>query len=920
MKDKENDIILTDKQRKRELSFTFSLANKRLKANNSGGSGNDSLLSSTKSLKSSQQQQQQQLSEKQIKKRDKRKWKRGIPKSNVCCFDPSSSSLSSSSIAVDPNSKDKVFIQCKGSTKYSLQCLRPVSKESVFCKQHLTPFYQSYILQLKEKGLTIDEIINHDAWRWNINSNNKTNKTKEHSIEALEFKDQVSNDDSNNNNNSIESPSLEFTNNSQKRLDHQREQRIKRQKELNQILSKKNDNSQKKKKKKKKKKNKEYPIISKSARSKRISTNSFTKTKYIYFSKSATNNNTLDHQINLIDNGNNIIDHKSTIFPQHHQQQQQQLQQNIEPCKSFLSQLSLKCSNNGTVENSIFYNHLQNISHNNSNNSQCTLSSIVSYCCFIQKKIIGYCWSDKNSCRKWKLTISLVCWKFHSYISEFCSRELDLDITESMLKNIDVLNHYKSKYSLFQLPPVKLRFSTQVFHQMCEKYKLIKNNNNNMVNNDNCGFSEFFSRLETLDLDYDSRYPLSLDHINLIFSNRCLVSNISIQFNGKCDGPSIYCLLQYIDDLPNIKSLSLLDLVEEHGSSINEASTANLDTTMSDISPRNHHQNDDYSTLELCPIRTLLNPSCASQSVCCKTIESIHFESLSVLFYKDLICSIQNNRFSNLKSLSIVYDDVEFFKQIPFKEFALALSKLVKLEHLCLSLSIVLSQYEFDIKWFLYYLTQENSLININLDWISDDINRVYSKEFINYIFNCKEKLQKLTINTPIISEIKSTSKLVSLNLTFESHITPCTIESLVRDLLNPNSNLKKLGIFNTGLYINRLLTRIITVGTKLKTIRSYAYCKDFNLVLQALASNHSLEKLHLTSDSYCELNKNMIESLLDTIEFHPSILKLKIESKFHTLSPKFYHSQFPFNIFFDHLTVQFIIIKKPNKIYNYDV
>jgi len=559
-------------------------------------------------------------------------------------------------------------------------------------------------------------------------------------------------------------------------------------------------------------------------------------------------------------------------------------------------------NNNNNSNNSNNNNEICN-NNNSNNNNECTL---VSYCCFVQKKIIEFCWNDKDSCRKWKLTLSLVCWKFHSYISEFCSRELDLDITESMLKNIDVLNHYKSKFSLFQLPPVKLRFSTQVFHQMCEKYKVMKNKTIQQQQQriTNCkGFSEFFSRLETLELDYDSRYPLSMDHVKLIFSNHS-ISNISIQFNGKCDGPSIYSLLQFIDCLPNIKSLSLLDLVEESNSGSLEASVAS--TVFN-----NNSSNNYYSSLETCPIRSLLNPTCKSKSVCSKTIESIHFESLSVLFYKDLICSIQNNRFTNLKSLSIVYDDVEFFKQISFKEFVIALSKLSNLKHLCLSLSIVLTQYEFDIKWFLYYLSQETSLESITIDWISDNINRVYSHEFINYIFNCKKNLKKLTINTPIIPDIKPTSKLESLNLTAEFNITPCVIDSLVNNLLS-QSNLKKLGIFNTGLYINRLLTKILSVGTNLKSIRSYAYCKDFNLVLDALASNHSLEKLHLTSDSYCELNKHMIESLLNTIEFHPSILKLKIESKFHTLSPKFNSSQeFPFNIFFDHQNVQYIIIKK---------
>ncbi|EGC32780.1 hypothetical protein DICPUDRAFT_81418 [Dictyostelium purpureum] len=56
---------------------------------------------------------------------------------------------------------------------FERQCLKPVYKETVFCKKHLTPLYKDHIEKLKSDGLSIDQIVNNEAWSWNPDILNK---------------------------------------------------------------------------------------------------------------------------------------------------------------------------------------------------------------------------------------------------------------------------------------------------------------------------------------------------------------------------------------------------------------------------------------------------------------------------------------------------------------------------------------------------------------------------------------------------------------------------------------------------------------------------------------------------------------------------------------------------------------------------
>ncbi|KYQ89770.1 hypothetical protein DLAC_09739 [Tieghemostelium lacteum] len=243
---KEN-IVLTEKQKKRSLSFENTLLrNKRLKST--------VIESSTKytTVKN----------EKELNKKSKRKWMKLIPSHvpsdqvNQCHFiKPHDKTRCKNKLFFKEDTRvtfnycqshiymdeSSGYIQCRGCSKFKKQCLKAVLKEKVFCKKHLHPDYKEVIENLKNEGVLVDDIVKNKQWEWKVGVE-ETNKTQQECIEQIDVESSM-------NGNDIQHVPIEFKNNRIKRIEALRDQRLNRIQE-NQIR---NPNSTYKSKKNKNK-------------------------------------------------------------------------------------------------------------------------------------------------------------------------------------------------------------------------------------------------------------------------------------------------------------------------------------------------------------------------------------------------------------------------------------------------------------------------------------------------------------------------------------------------------------------------------------------------------------------------------------------------------------------------------------------
>ncbi|KAN0019126.1 hypothetical protein ACTFIU_002328 [Dictyostelium citrinum] len=617
-----------------------------------------------------------------------------------------------------------------------------------------------------------------------------------------------------------------------------------------------------------------------------------------------------------------------------------------------------------------------NISNNNSNNNnnfKCQLSSKelhnlniknILNNCLIQKIIVGFCWRDKYSCRRWKISLSLVSWRFHYFISMYCSENLDLTRSEETMtleKDINIFYHYKfNKYTLFRFSPKKIQISTNDFKRLFripllsqQSYNNNNNNSNNNYNNTtavaiatttNSSFNIvsaircLFSSLESIELEYNG-YSMEENDLALLFSSVDTIKNVSVQFNGKCCFKALSQLNKCLNNL-RLESFSLLFLEEDGGRSdkiqiklpvvmstttipqllsqkctlSSTSSTSSYSTSLPSSSYIGTGAGIGASTT---PTTTCIRSYISSKNV--SNLKSLHLESVSVFMLQELVCSLHHNRLNNLKDLVIIFDDSNLFSSISSEAFFSGLAKLPKLKSLYLSLSIVFfnvvdDQDKFNIGSFQKYLQEEKTLETLSIDFISDDMSRVFNKEFIEFLFQEKTNLKKLRINTPVFTSfISENNQLTSLTLDYQAHLKCCQlleIDNLINNISGRSRNLKKLVLLNDNrLFVNTFISRLLTNDRNgsIENLKASIGKQEFYQILNSLSTNTTLKTLTLLASN--DITQDHIQSLLLTVQDHPSLYKIVIETSCASLCPYFLKNNF--SIYYNYIKLKYYIFKK---------
>ncbi|EGC38503.1 hypothetical protein DICPUDRAFT_28557 [Dictyostelium purpureum] len=596
-------------------------------------------------------------------------------------------------------------------------------------------------------------------------------------------------------------------------------------------------------------------------------------------------------------------------------------------------------SNNNTIcQDLINNNNINNNNCNIKNKNDCKqlINNIINNCS-IQKLIVGFCWRDKYSPRKWKISLSLVSKRFHYFISNFCSENLDLTRCEETMtldKDINIFRHFKSTpYTLFQYPPKRIQISTIDFKRLVSP----------LINEDsNIAYSQkivlLFSLLESIELEYNG-YSMSDRDLSILFSSIETIKKVTVQFNGKCCFNALAELNKFLKRL-KLTSFSLLFLEEDGGRSekmqicLPVISTTTTCSTALSNTKQLASSKSCFQIFSNKPVATTATPNneifstTNSSSPCIRSylssdnvhdLESLHLESVSIFMFQELVCSMHHQRLNNLRSLAVIFDDYNLFSSISCEALCTGLLQLRNLEVLDLSLSIVFNNITnqkelFDISLFQEYLANETTLTSLSLDFISDDMSRVYSEEFIRFLFSEKKNLKKLRINTPLFSSIGAKSNLSTLALDYQANLKCCQlneIDRFIQNLSNPNSHLKKLQLLNSDPFVNTFLARFLihNHNGSIENLKVTINRKEFQHILYALSLNTTLKTLTLYTTNFSDFTKENIESLLLTLQDHPSIYKIVIETSCKTLCPYFLNNHF--SIYYNSLKLRYYIFKK---------
>ncbi|EAL62109.1 hypothetical protein DDB_G0290497 [Dictyostelium discoideum AX4] len=614
-------------------------------------------------------------------------------------------------------------------------------------------------------------------------------------------------------------------------------------------------------------------------------------------------------------------------------------------------------------------NSNNNNNNNNNNNFKCQLSSKelhnlniknILNNCLIQKIIVGFCWRDTYSCRRWKISLSLVSWRFHYFISMYCSENLDLTRSEETMtleKDINIFYHYKlNKFTLFRFSPKKIQISTNDFKRLFRipllSQQSYDNNNSttttavasttttstnssfNIVSAIRC----LFSALESIELEYNG-YSMEENDLALLFSSVDTIKNVSVQFNGKCCFKALSQLNKCLNNL-RLESFSLLFLEEDGGRS--DKIQIKLPVVMSTTTiPQLLSSTFQKCTLSSSSSSSSLgsgvittpssapspSPSTTPTTTCIRSyissknvsnLKSLHLESVSIFMLQELVCSLHHNRLNNLKDLIIIFDDSNLFSSISSEAFFSGLSRLPKLRSLYLSLSIVffnvVDQEKFNIGSFQKYLQEEKTLETLSIDFISDDMSRVFNREFIEFLFQEKVNLKKLRINTPVFTSfISENNRLTSLTLDYQAHLKCCQlleIDNLINNISGKSRNLKKLVLLNDNrLFVNTFISRLLTNDRNgsIENLKASIGKQEFSQILNSLSTNTTLKTLTLLTSN--DITQDHIQSLLLTIQDHPSLYKIVIETNCTTLCPYFLKNNF--SIYYNYIKLKYYIFKK---------
>ncbi|KYQ89769.1 hypothetical protein DLAC_09738 [Tieghemostelium lacteum] len=510
--------------------------------------------------------------------------------------------------------------------------------------------------------------------------------------------------------------------------------------------------------------------------------------------------------------------------------------------------------------------------NNNSNNSKnCSQYKYNRFFCFsLFKKILGYLWKDKYVSRRWKVSLSLVCWPFHCYISDFVSNQLDLEMEMCGDKDIMIQNHWNTKYSLYKQPPRYFNFSLDVYNILFKpcKQRLLQqctstmNDCNNSIHLSNqCTKTiiqkniGFFSRLEKLQIEFPDSNNQCVSDFHHILTVCHPLRELIILFYGICEFPIFESMSRHIETL---NRLSLLYL--------------------------------EIDDCKLCGFKQLLESGNSK-------IEYLHMESTSLNLYSTVLDAIYCGRLRNLKTLVLIYDDAGFFIRIPPESLFKGLLELPNLTDFCISASALI-EHGFDIQWMIYYLKREQSLKRLTIDFISNCLEYIIVQPLIECVLQEKHYLEKLSLTTPILTNVTAKSlQSLKLDLDNKRQYTDLEIKVLADMLLKDRSNLKKLSLNSFGTTTNRLVAQLLSSNKSITKLKTNIYKCHFNVILEALKRNTILQTLCLTSDSCGEINQDLIQQVLYHLEYHPSIEKLVFESKckfnFTNLSRQFnyYHN-----------------------------
>eukprot|EP01132_Coremiostelium_polycephalum_P001375 gene1375-1738_t len=459
--------------------------------------------------------------------------------------------------------------------------------------------------------------------------------------------------------------------------------------------------------------------------------------------------------------------------------------------------------------------------------------------------------------------------------------ELNLDTTESIHKDILVIDHFKnSNMSLLNRPPKLIHINTSTVKDIINRQSELYQSR------------QFFSELETIVLELDDRddyVELDKDDLEVLLENATNLKRLEIGFYSEV------CSSRNISNSNNSISNNSISVNN------NLQYLCHMDKlSLTTVSFQNLQSDSDGHALKF------LN--CHSQ-----TLEHLYIQSVELVCYPSLVNTLST--LTKLVSIFLILDDPHVFKNMSVETLFKALLNLTNLESLYLSFSVVFDWEEttskFQLKWFQHYLNQEQNLKSLGIDFASDQPWKLHDETFTDYLFQEKKTLQHIKLRSYFLSEIKNPN-LKSLSLEFDQCITAKEQDHLVHCIVNsPYSNLEKLVLINDCRLtsINSIVTRILSHSTPITYLKTNILKKDLHLVIEALLSPQcTLKKLYLTPSNSLELDQEAINQIFQHpfIDHHPTLSTIIIETN-HPIVKPFYCKSFKMHHNHDKMRFSFI-------------
>ncbi|KAN0039699.1 hypothetical protein ACTA71_007504 [Dictyostelium dimigraforme] len=152
---------------------------------------------------------------------------------------------------------------------------------------------------------------------------------------------------------------------------------------------------------------------------------------------------------------------------------------------------------------------------------------------YLQRLILKQCWNHKFIEMERNNNGGLISWKINlCFVSKGWFNFIQSVLYDSYIitKPYEMVSNYKSKYSIFQTPPLKLEITSKSYNQIISH-----------LTNEETRFN-FFSNLQNLIFSFNTDYDIELKYFKYLFSNSKQLKSIKI---------NNIILFKYEDGYPN---------------------------------------------------------------------------------------------------------------------------------------------------------------------------------------------------------------------------------------------------------------------------------------------------------------------------------------------------------------------------------